>query len=181
VQDSSNNPCESHPTPVRASAVDRVTGLDIRIDRVGTGRPIIFLNGLLGMNEHWFSMLGPLADRAECILLQPPILEMKGKGCSVEGVTQLTIAVLETIVDQPAILLGNSLGGHVALRIALSRPDLVRGLSLIGSSGLFERTFERGVQHSPSRDWLGRKITDLFYDPEFHRIPALVEIGRAHV
>ncbi len=161
--------------PVSASTVDRVTGLDIRIDRVGAGRPLVFLNGLLGMNEHWFGMLGPLSKRAECILVQPPLLEMKGKGCSVDGVTQLTIAVPESICDQPAVLLGNSLGGHVSLRVALERPDLVRGLALIGSSGLFERSFEKGVQHSPSHDWIDNKIKGLFFDPEFHAIPALVD------
>jgi len=176
VQESTDNPRSSEPESVRAtSAVDRVTGLDIRIDRVGSGRPLVFLNGLLGMNEHWFGVLGPLAERAECILLQPPLLDMKGKGCSIEGVTRLSIAVLETIVDRPAVLLGNSFGGHVALRIAIERPDLVRGLALIGSSGLFERTLEKGVQHSPSKDWIKDKISELFYDPEFHRIPVLVD------
>ncbi|MBN4060418.1 alpha/beta fold hydrolase, partial [Planctomycetaceae bacterium AH-315-I19] len=149
--------------------------MDVRIDRVGTGEPLVILNGLLGMNEHWFGVLGPLAERAECILLQPPLLDMKGKGCSIEGVTRLSIAVLETIVDRPAVLLGNSFGGHVALRIAIERPDLVRGLALIGSSGLFERTLEKGVQHSPSKDWIKDKISELFYDPEFHRIPVLVD------
>lgn len=176
MPDSSKKPLNPSASHVRAeSAVDRVTGLDIRIDRVGSGRPLVFLNGLLGMNEHWFASLGPIAKHAECVLVQPPLLEMKGKGCSVDGVTRLTIAVLESITDQPAVLLGNSLGGHVSLRIAMERPDLVRGLALIGSSGLFERTFEKGVQHSPSKDWIENKIRGLFHDPEFHRIPALVD------
>ena len=172
-----DNSDEEQPVPVPASTVDRVTGLDIRIDRAGSGRPLVFLNGLLGMNEHWFGVLGPLAECAECILLQPPLLEMKGKGCSVDGVTQLTIALLESVVDEPAVLLGNSLGGHVSLRVAMERPDLVRGLALVGSSGLFERSFEKGVQHSPSREWIDNKIRGLFYDQEFHRIDALVEMA----
>jgi len=172
-----DNSNEEHPVPVPASTVDRVTGLDIRIDRVGSGRPLVFLNGLLGMNEHWFGVLGPLAGRAECILLQPPLLEVKGKGCSVDGVTQLTIALLESVVDEPAVLLGNSLGGHVSLRVAIERPDLVRGLALVGSSGLFERSFEKGVQHSPSREWIDNKIRGLFFDQNFHRIDPLVEMA----
>jgi len=74
-------------------------------------------------------------------------------------------AFLDTHVGQPAVLVGNSLGGHIGLRIALDHPEKVRGLVLSGSSGLFERTFEKDVQHRPSRDWLNRKITDLFFDP----------------
>jgi len=150
--------------PVTASTRDRVTGIDIRIDRAGTGKPLVILNGLLGVNAHWFGCLGPLVKRSEVFLLQPPLLEMRGPGCSVDGVTRLIASVLESMTDQPSILVGNSLGGHVALRLAIEFPDLVRGLVLVGSSGLFERTFEKGAEHSPSMQWLERKIGDLFYD-----------------
>lgn len=164
------------PTPVTGSTRDRATGVDIRVDRAGRGRPVVILNGLLGLNEHWFPCLGPLTTRAECLLLQPPLLEMRGKGLSVEGVAHLIESVLETLTDEPAIMVGNSLGGHVALRLAHRRPDLVAGLVLIGSSGLFERSFEQGVQHDPSREWLTRKITELFYDPA-RMLPGLIDMA----
>lgn len=151
--------------PVTASARDRVTDIDIRIDRAGRGEPVVVLNGLLGLNQHWMTCLRHWATRAEVLLLEPPLLQMKGPGCSVAGVTRMIAGVLEALVDRPAVMVGNSLGGHVALRLALEHPRLVRGLVLVGSSGLFERGFERGVEHSPSRAWLERKITDLFYDP----------------
>lgn len=152
------------PRIVTASSYDRLTGLDIRIDRIGRGEPIVFLNGLLGLNEHWFNCIGPLINRAECLLIQPPLLKMKGGGCSIQGLLRLTISMLETITDKPAVMVGNSLGGHISLRVALSRPDLVRGVILIGSSGLFEKSFEKGVQREPTYEWLDRKIRDLFYD-----------------
>ncbi len=167
---------EDFPRPVTASTRDRVTGVDIRVDRAGSGPPLVVLNGLLGLNEHWFPCLGPLAQRAQCFLLQPPLLEMKGKGLSVDGVLRLNISVLETLIDQPAVIVGNSLGGHIALRLALDRPDMVRGLVLIGSSGLFERTFERSVQHDPSYQWLDRKIGELFYDRS-RMLPGMVEMA----
>ena len=144
--------------------LDRVGGVDVRVDRVGEGPPTVFLNGLLGKNEHWFRTLPALVDTAECYFIQAPLLEMRGTGCSVSGVTQLTLALLESMVDEPAVLVGNSLGGHVALRMAIARPELVRGLVLVGSSGLFERSLEKDVQHSPSVEWLERKIGELFYD-----------------
>jgi len=146
------------------STRDRVTGLDIRVDRAGSGRPVVVLNGLLGLNVHWFPVLPPLVDRAECLLVQPPLLEMRGPACSVDGVTRLVASVIESLTDEPAVIVGNSLGGHVGLRLAMDRPELVSGLVLVGSSGLFERGFEKGVEHSPSREWLERKIGELFYD-----------------
>jgi len=167
-------------TPTTASTRDRVTGMDIRIDRAGIGPPVVFLNGLLGLNSHWFPCLPYLIHDHECLLLQPPLLEMKGKGCSVDGVVQLTLSILETLIDRPAVFVGNSLGGHVALRIALQRPDVVRGLVLVGSSGLFERTFEKDVQHSPSREWLERKIEELFCDPSLMP-PGTVDMAYAEL
>ncbi|MGP1347755.1 MAG: alpha/beta fold hydrolase [Phycisphaerales bacterium] len=157
-------PLASCPRPVTASAHDRVTGVDIRIDRLGSGDPIVFLNGLLGQNEQWFGVLGPIAARGECVLIQPPLLKMRGAGGTVLGVTRVVESVLDALVDRPAVLVGNSLGGHMALRIAAARPDLVRGIALIGSSGLFEKSFEQGVQRDPSRQWLDAKIRELFAD-----------------
>ena len=171
---------DSTPMPITGSARDRVTGVDIRVDRAGRGRPVVILNGLLGLNEHWFPCLGPITSRAECLLLQPPLLEMRGKGLSVEGVVHLIESVLETLIEEPAILVGNSLGGHVSLRLAHRRPDMVAGLVLIGSSGLFEKSFEQGVQHDPSHEWLTRKIRELFHDPS-RMLPGMVDMAYAEL
>ncbi len=157
--------------PLRASAHhDRLTGVDVRVDRVGRGEPVVFLNGLLGLNEHWHRVMTGLADQVECFFIQTPLLEMRGAGCSVKGVTRLVLSLLDTLVDEQPIIIGNSLGGHVALRVALARPELPRGLVLVGSSGLFERTFERDIERTPSRDWMSRKIGELF-----HERPAIFE------
>jgi 2-hydroxy-6-oxonona-2,4-dienedioate hydrolase len=64
-----------------------------------------------------------------------------------------------------AIVVGNSLGGHVALDLALHAPERVRGLVLSGSSGLLERSFTRGVPHRPSTAFVREKMTEVFYDP----------------
>ncbi len=165
---------------VTTTAISRATGVDIRIDRVGAGQTVVFLNGLLGQNEHWFPLLNPVSQHAECLLLQPPLLEMKGKGCSVEGVLHLTISVLETLIDGPVVIVGNSLGGHVGLRIAMERPDMVRGLVLSGSSGLFEKSYERNVEHSPSHGWIDKKITELFCDPS-RMLPGMVDAAHAEL
>lgn len=173
-------PAWAGPRPVTANAHDRVHGIDIRVDRIGEGEPLVILNGLLGLNEHWFPCLGPLSERAECFLLQPPLVEMRGKGTTVEGVVHLIAGVLDSLIDRPAVLVGNSLGGHIALRLALLDPGLVRGLVLMGSSGLFERGFEKGAQHSPSREWLDRKIGDLFADRS-KMLPGMVDMAYAEL
>jgi len=97
-------------------------------------------------------------------MLEFPLLDLQGEDCSIHGVTELTVRFLERHVREPAVLVGNSFGGHVALRVAVERPELVAGLVLAGSSGLTERTTVREVQLRPSREWLVEKIGELFFD-----------------
>lgn len=79
---------------------------------------------------------------------------------------------------QKPILVGNSFGGHIALKIALARPDLIGGLVLAGASGLIEKSMVSDIQIKPSREWLERKIGELFFDPKTNMNPA--DVDRAH-
>jgi len=159
---------ESLP-PVRRSRWDRedlsAAALRAEIDSVGEGSPVVFLHGLLGLNSHWLRTAELLAGEHRCVMIEAPLLELRGRRCSVEGVQAIIHGAIREKLDEPAVLVGNSLGGHIATRIALADPEAVRGLVLAGSSGLFERSFEKDVQHRPSQEWIGRKIAELFADP----------------
>lgn len=159
------------PERIRRRDRDARSRTVFRVDELGdpAGEPIVFLHGLLGLNEHWFPVARLASTGADgrprrCLMVETPLLELRGDACSVQGVTRLITSVIESIAGAPAVIVGNSFGGHVAQRVALERPELVRALVLAGSSGLFERTLEKGVEHRPSRAWLERKITELFCD-----------------
>ena len=62
-------------------------------------------------------------------------------------------------------------------KMALEHPALVAGLVLAGSSGLLERTMVKEITVRPSREWLVRKIGELFYDKSLMRE---ADIDRAH-
>jgi len=143
----------------------------------GAGRPTTFLHGLVGLNEHWDEVARRMTPGHRCVMLQLPLLELTGDDCSIHGAVELTIRFLERHLADPTVLVGNSFGGHVAVRIAIERPDLIRALVLAGSSGLIERTMVREVQIRPSRDWLEEKIGELFYD-RAKMNPA--DVDRAH-
>ncbi len=140
--------------------------LSARIAEAGptTGTPIVFLHGLVGLNDHWEGVVGQLKSTARCVMVEMPLLRLTGDDCSVEGVTKLTLRYLRESLREPAILVGNSFGGHVAMRIACDDPSAVRGLVLAGASGLYERSLLANVQIRPSRAWLARKIGELFHD-----------------
>ncbi|MBC7833590.1 MAG: alpha/beta hydrolase [Phycisphaerales bacterium] len=144
---------------------------------IGSGLPVVFLHGLVGLNEHWEGVVERSCHRARCIMFELPLLQLRGEDCSIQGVARLTSTFLRTQIGKPAVLVGNSFGGHVALRIALEQPDLCGGLVLAGSSGLIEKSMVSDVQIRPSREWLSRKIGELFYDQSKMRD---ADLDRAH-
>jgi len=129
------------------------------------GKPIVFLHGLVGLNDHWEDLVKRIEHRSRCVLVQMPLLNLEGEDCSIQGATVLTIRFLEQYLrSEPVVLVGNSFGGHIAAKIAIQRPDLTRGLVLAGASGLIEKSMVSDIQIKPSRDWLARKIGELFFD-----------------
>lgn len=143
-----------------------------RVAEAGTGRSFLFLHGLAGLNDHWEDVVRRARERVRCTMLELPLLELEGDDCSIDGVTALTVRFIDQRYGAVAgggtgerpILVGNSFGGHVALRIVLERPDLVAGLVLAGASGLNERSMMKDIQLRPTRPWMRRKIGELFYD-----------------
>jgi len=153
-------------TVAKTVMVSGLGGLPVRANvvEVGSGLPVVFLHGLVGLNDHWDEVVHRVRHTRRCILLQLPLLDLEGDDCSIEGATELTARFLKSYLNEPATLVGNSFGGHVALRLAIERRDLVSGLILAGASGLNERTTIREVQIRPSREWLEEKIGELFHD-----------------
>lgn len=148
-----------------------------KVNRFGQGTRVCFLHGLVGLNEHWEVAAKSISDRADCVLFQLPLLQLKGSDCSIDGVVDLTARYLREHLDGPTVLVGNSFGGHVAVRLAMEAPDAVSGLVLAGSSGVIERTLVREVQLRPSRDWLAERLNELFFDDSFVRD---ADLDRAH-
>ena len=154
--------------PSRAIELTGPSGRSIpaTVTDVGVGLPVVFLHGLVGLNEHWENVVLNVKDQLRCITLQMPLLDLRDADCSIQGVTEITMRFLEEYLpNEPARLVGNSFGGHVALRIALIRPDLVHSLVLAGASGLMEKTMVRAMAHGAvTRHWVEEKIGELFYN-----------------
>src|SRR4029453_17942097 len=63
-------------------------------------------------------------------------------------------------------LVGNSLGGHVAILFALDRPDILRSMTLTGSSGLFEAPLGSTFPKRGNYEFVQKKTESTFYDPK---------------
>jgi pimeloyl-ACP methyl ester carboxylesterase len=118
----------------------------------------------MGEIIHWNATLEILADICRPMALALPVLDSTLPGLSPPELAEYVCRFLDARDIPRAVVGGNSLGGHVALELALARLDRVSGLILTGSSGLSERSFTRGVPHRPSPAWVQEKMEEIFYD-----------------
>ena len=160
------------PPPARVVSVRSANGrhtVEARVTEAGTGPVVVFLHGLVGLNDHWEEVVARACPHVRCVLLELPLLSLPRDICSIGDVADLTQRFIREHLDEPVVLVGNSFGGHVALRVALEQPEIVSGVVLAGSSGLIEQSTVREVQTRPSREWLAERIAELFYDHEHVR------------
>jgi pimeloyl-ACP methyl ester carboxylesterase len=131
----------------------------------GDGEPVVLLHGLMGGMDHWEPALEALARRSRALAPELPILDATQCEPSIPALADYARAFLDAQAIERAVVGGNSLGGHLALELALAHPARVSGLVLTGSSGLFERGFTRGVPHVPTAAFVREKMEEIFYDP----------------
>src|SRR5205814_4384096 len=95
--------------------------------------PVLLLHGLSSARSTWAGVGRALAGRFRVLTLDD---RGHGESDHAPGTYLLpnyaadVIAFLEHTVDQPAVLIGHSLGGVIAAAVARDRPDLVRGVVL---------------------------------------------------
>jgi pimeloyl-ACP methyl ester carboxylesterase len=131
----------------------------------GAGEPVLLLHGLMGEVDHWEATLETLGSFCRPVALELPIFDPCLSEISLPSLGEWARMFLNAQRIPHAVVGGNSLGGHVALELALAHPDRVSGLILTGSSGLLERSFTRGVPHRPNSQWVREKMQEVFYDP----------------
>jgi pimeloyl-ACP methyl ester carboxylesterase len=130
----------------------------------GEGEPVLFLHGLMGRMDDWDASLDHLAEVCRPIAPTLPIFDPGLRETSIDGLVAHVTRFMDALEIPQAVVGGNSLGGHVALTLALAHPERVSGLVLTGSSGLFERSFTRGVPHRPTSAYVREKMEEVFFD-----------------
>jgi pimeloyl-ACP methyl ester carboxylesterase len=97
-------------------------------------------------------------------------LDRKGdrRSDGVRSISELTATVDRALdrarIDQPIVLVGNSLGGLLAIDYTLQYPERVCGLVLAGSAGLHERSLTDGNKPKATREFVRSVIGGIFYD-----------------
>jgi pyruvate dehydrogenase E2 component (dihydrolipoamide acetyltransferase) len=158
----------------RAEVVEAADGTRVAVLLAGppdAAETIVFLHGLGGSQSTWASVLGDFAGSYRVAAVDLP-----GHGASDKpstDVTDYSVAglagkvgeVMESLDIAPAVLVGHSLGGAVALQLALDRPKLARGLVLVNSASLGPEVSAEllgQIEAEPSRDE-ARRLMELYF------------------
>ncbi len=104
----------------------------------GEGEPILLLHGLFGALSNFQALVDHFKESHRVIIPILPLYEMPLKKTSVMSLVHFIERFVAHKQVEHIHLLGNSLGGHVALLYALENASKVQSITLTGSSGLFE-------------------------------------------
>jgi pimeloyl-ACP methyl ester carboxylesterase len=125
----------------------------------------MLLHGLFGALSNFEPLIEYFKIRNKVIVPMLPLLEMDLLHTSVGGLQKFVQKFIEHRNYNNIHLLGNSLGGHVALVHILKNPEKVKSLILTGSSGLFENGMGDTYPKRGDKEYIRNKTALTFYDP----------------
>ncbi|MCC2546111.1 alpha/beta fold hydrolase [Hymenobacter sp. BT175] len=132
----------------------------------GTGDVLLLLHGLFGALSNWHDVVNTFARQYRVIIPLLPVYDMPLTKAGVPGLAAFVEDFVATMgLTEPVTLLGNSLGGHVALVYALRNPSRVGRLVLTGSSGLFEDSMGSSFPKRGNYSFVQERVAYTFYDP----------------
>jgi pimeloyl-ACP methyl ester carboxylesterase len=101
--------------------------------RLADAEPAVLIHGLGGSSQNWTDLADLLADRLDAQAIDLPGFGRSdpARSYSVAAQAHGVARWIEHSNRGPVHLLGNSMGGAVAVRLAATRPELVRTLTLI--------------------------------------------------
>ena len=131
----------------------------------GEGQAIIILHGLMGGLSNFKTVYDffPLKG-FKVIIPELPIYSMPISDTSLKSLSKFLYEFIVFKELKDMILLGNSMGGHIGLLFAKNYPELLKGLILTGSSGLYENNMGDKYPNRENYDWIKSKTEDVFFD-----------------
>ena len=140
----------------------------------GEGPVLMLLHGLFGALSNFQDVISGFSGSYRVIVPLLPIYDLPLKNTNVKNLAIYVRDFIKFKELEDVTLLGNSLGGHVALVCAVNHPDNISRMILTGSSGLYENSFGGGYPRKGDKSYLKMKIELTFYDPK-HATDELVD------
>jgi pimeloyl-ACP methyl ester carboxylesterase len=132
----------------------------------GEGHTIVILHGLFGALSNFADVIDTFSEKYHVVVPLMPLYELPLLKTSVGSMAKFIQKFLKHKNLTDVTLLGNSLGGHIALVCALEAPERIHSMVLTGSSGLYENAFGGSFPRREDKEYLRKKIAVTFYDPK---------------
>jgi len=176
-----------------------VQGRPAAYSMAGEGLPVVLLHGWALAQHTYRRVIEEIADQG-CMVIAPSMPGFGGSGAlegeafSLSGYAKWVADLLDMLeIDEPAVLVGHSFGGGVAIKLAHDMPSRVRSLVLVNSIGgsawrngstlrsISERPLWDWGLHFPSDVWPVRQATRVLPVVVEDLLPNLVRNPRAIV
>lgn len=131
----------------------------------GEGEPLVLLHGLFGALSNFRELIAYFSKTHKVVVPMLPLFDLDLLSTSVGGLQKFVHKFIEKRNYNGVHLLGNSLGGHVALLYVLKHPERVKSLILTGSSGLFESGMGDSYPKRGDYEYIRKKTELTFFDP----------------
>jgi pimeloyl-ACP methyl ester carboxylesterase len=123
---------------------------------------LICLHGMFGGLSNYDGLV-PHMDNCELFVPSLPIHGDSGERPTIRGLSNWLDQFISDMNLEEPILMGNSLGGHLALDYVIQHPKKVRALVLTGSSGLQEKEFGSTCPRRNDREYIRAQAAQTFY------------------
>jgi pimeloyl-ACP methyl ester carboxylesterase len=132
----------------------------------GFGEPVILLHGLFGNLSNWNHVAKEFALTHRVIVPRLPLYSTPLTQARLDDLVEYVASFIDAHQLRKVTLMGNSLGGHIALLYAWREPSRVKKLILTGSSGLYENSFGGSFPRVKDYEYIKEKIADTFFQKE---------------
>jgi pimeloyl-ACP methyl ester carboxylesterase len=129
---------------------------------VGEGETLMLCHGLFGALSNFSDLIEKFRHTHKVVVPILPLFDLDILHTTVSGLEKHIASFIEHKNYTNIHLLGNSLGGHVALVYILKHPERV---TLTGSSGLFENAMGDSYPKRGDYEYIKNKTAQTFYDP----------------
>ncbi len=132
----------------------------------GEGTPIVILHGLMGGLSNFDGVADFFPERGyKVIIPELPLYTLSLLKTNVGNFAKYIRDFIELQGYDKVILLGNSLGGHIALLTTKLYPEHIKALVITGSSGLYESAMGESYPKKGDYEYIKQKAENVFYDP----------------
>ncbi len=133
-------------------------GVKVYYESFGQGLPIVFLHPWSTNRYIWTNQLLEFARNHQCIVVDHRGHGLSDKPAEGYGIGEMAadvVAILDDAGIDRAVLVGNSIGGMVAMQTSLDAPERVIGNLIVSSATNFGADAPPEMAEAMQKDWRG--------------------------